>query len=171
VRTWSEQLQEANLGSVQLERANLTRANLGRADLRGASLDKATQLNDAILRFASLDQTIFDNTNLSVVRWQDVPILGDELRARAEKDDIGKRKSHWQRVEDYQAAARAYRRLAVALQANGMNDAADTYRYRAQLMQRRFHWHSRRFGPFSALLAPLAGYGYKPRAASSLMRW
>ena len=45
-----------------------------------------------------------------------------------------------------------------------MNDEADTYRYRAQLMQRRFHWHSRRFDrwSFSAILALLAGYGYKP---------
>jgi hypothetical protein len=138
-----------------------------RADLCGASLDKATQLNAAKLVLVSLDQTIFDNTNLSVARRQDAPILGDDLRARATRDDEGGRRSRWQRALEYQAAARAYRRLLAALQTNGMNDEADTYRYRAQLMQRRFHWRSLRFGrwSFSALLAPLAGYGYKPARA------
>jgi uncharacterized protein YjbI with pentapeptide repeats len=76
-------LERADLGGARLEGADLSKANLERADLRRASFDKATQLHDAILHFASLDQTIFDNTNLSVVRWQDVPILGAELRARS----------------------------------------------------------------------------------------
>ena len=34
------------------------------------------------------------------------------------------RKTRQQRVEDYQAAAPAYRRLGMALQTNGMNDEA-----------------------------------------------
>src|SRR6516225_3324751 len=91
--------------AAQLAWANLVVAQLEGADLRGASLDKAAHLNDATLKAVSLDQTIFDNTNLSVVPWQDVPILGNEVRARATKDDSGKRKSRQQRVEDYQAAA------------------------------------------------------------------
>lgn len=65
---------------------------------------------------------MFDNPDLSVVRWQHVPIIGDEVRARDRKDDKRKRKTRQQRVEDYQAAA--YRRLGVALQTNGMNDEA-----------------------------------------------
>jgi hypothetical protein len=101
---------------------------------------------------------------LCVVRWQDISVLGDEVGARSRKFADGDRNTHQQRAESYQAAARAYRRLAVALQTNGMIDEADTYRYRAQLMQRRFYWHNRRLGRwfFSALLALLAGYGYKP---------
>jgi hypothetical protein len=126
-------------------------------------MDKATLLNGALLDHASLDQATFDNTNLSVVDWKKVPILGDEETAQNPKDSDGKRKSHQQRVTEYQAAVRAYRRLAVALQANGLSAESANYLYRASIMERRLARHERRVGAyfFSVLLAVLAGYGYR----------
>ncbi|MEO7074209.1 MAG: hypothetical protein ABI068_02770, partial [Ktedonobacterales bacterium] len=67
---------------------------------------------------------------------------------------------------EYQAAVRAYRLLAVALQAKGMNEEAGTYAYRAQVCQRQVLRYSgwRVFGRylFSWFLDGLAGYGYRP---------
>jgi uncharacterized protein YjbI with pentapeptide repeats len=157
------QLQGANLGAAQLEGTNLSKAQLQNVSLHGVSLDKTSRLNNAILRGVSLDQATFDNTNLSVVDWKQAPILGDELTAQAAKDTDGKRKSRQLRIAEYQAAVRAYRRLAVALQANGLSAEAANYLYRASIMERRLARHERRAGAyfFSVLLAVLAGYGYR----------
>jgi hypothetical protein len=149
--------------NLHLEGADLGGAQLQDADLRGASFDKASILNNAVLTGVVLDQVTFDNTNLSVVDWRNVLILGDELRARMAKDENGERKSRADRVLEYQGAARAYRRLAVALQANGLSEEVSGYLYRAQIMQRRLAYRERRLGAyfFSVLLAVLAGYGYR----------
>lgn len=153
----------ADLSGAQLKGADLSGAQLAGADLTTASFDKTSRLNDAVLIGASLDQVTFDNTNLSVVDWKLVPVLGDELRAQTSKARDGKRKTRTQRIQEYKAAARAYRRLSVALQANGLSEEASEYLYRAQIMQRRLAWRERRLGAylFSALLAVLAGYGYR----------
>ena len=128
------QLQCANLVRTQFQRSYLHLAEMNNADLRGASFDKTSRLTSAILTGATLDQVTFDNTNLSVVDWRLVSVLGDELTAQTAKDKDGKRKKRQQRVEEYQAAARAYRRLAVALQANGLSEEASGYLHRAQIM-------------------------------------
>ena len=61
---------------------------------------------------------------------------------------------------------RANRQLAVVLRAQGLNEAADRFAYRAQVLRRRVLRRSgtRAYGPylFSWLLDVLAGYGYKP---------
>jgi uncharacterized protein YjbI with pentapeptide repeats len=134
-----------------------------RANLRNAWMDNATALNGARLNRACLDQATFDSTNLSVVDWNQAPILGDELTAQTAQFANGKRKPRPQRVIDYQAAVRAYRRLAVALQANGLSAEAANYLYRASIMEHRLARHERRVGAyfFSVLLAVLAGYGYR----------
>jgi uncharacterized protein YjbI with pentapeptide repeats len=68
--------------------------------------------------------------------------------------------------ERLQAAVRANRQLAVVLCAQGLNEAADRFSYRAQVLRRRVLRCSgaRAYGPyiFSWLLDVLAGYGYKP---------
>jgi hypothetical protein len=157
------QLRNADLSGVQLASADLRGAHLERTILVGASFDKASRLNNTILTSASLDQVTFENTNLSVVDWRLAPILGDELTAQSAKDENSGRKPRSQRIEEYQAAARAYRRLAMALQANGLSEETAGYLYRAQIMQRRLAYRERRFGAylFSVLLAVLAGYGYR----------
>ncbi len=68
--------------------------------------------------------------------------------------------------ERLQAAVRANRQFAVVLRAQGLNEAADRFAYRAQVLRRRVLRRSgtRAYGPylFSWLLDVLAGYGYKP---------
>jgi uncharacterized protein YjbI with pentapeptide repeats len=156
-------LEGADLIDAHLESAFLFRAHLEGSKLDRASFNKTSRLNEAVLSGASLDQTTFDNTNLSVVDWKKVPILGDELAAQKAKDRDGKRKSRQQRVTDYQAAVRAYRRIAVVLQGNGLSAESANYLYRASIMERRLARHERRVGAyfFSVLLAVLAGYGYR----------
>lgn len=152
-----------DLRNAHLERATLGNAHLERATLIGASLDKATQLNEATLTGVLLDQITFDNTNLTVVEWDGVPVLGDEARAREAQGRFVMRKSREERAGEYAAAARAYRLLAVALQAKGLGDIAARYLYRAQIMQRKRRWHERHLGAYlgSAFLALFAGYGYR----------
>ncbi len=165
------QLQGADLHGAQLEGADLSSAQLAGAELTEASLDKATRLNGATLTGVLLDQVILDNTNLTVVEWDHVPVLGDELRADEAREQLGgepsdakgTRKTRQQRAEEYAAAVRAYRLLAVALQNTGLGEVAARYSYRAQIMQRKRRWHERRLSAYlgSAFLALFAGYGYR----------
>jgi hypothetical protein len=112
----------------------------------------------------SLDQVTFDNVNLTVVDWSAVPILGDELTAKRANDRHGTQRDAATRRDDYAAAARANRVLAVELRSQGMNEDADRYAYRAQLLQPRLLWRQGRRGRAcgSWLLDAVSGYGYKP---------
>jgi hypothetical protein len=130
---------------------------------RGASFDKVLRLNDAVLTGARFDQVTFDNTNLPVVDWSLVDILGDERTARERKNDAGKPKPRAQRRNEYKAAVRANRVLAVALQAQGLSEDAARFAYHSQVVRRRVYRLQRQPGAylFSVLLATLAGYGYR----------
>jgi hypothetical protein len=156
-------LEQASLDRACLEGANLFYAHLEGADLRLASLDKTTRLNEAVLTGVLLDQVTLDNPNLTVVEWDDVPVLGDELEADRKHDGEGKRKTRDTRAEEYAAAARAYRLLMGALQGKGLGDVAARYASRAQIMQRKRRFYERRWGAYfgSGFLALLAGYGYR----------
>src|SRR5260221_11023160 len=157
------QLQGAELQQAQLQGAELEEAQLEQANLVGASLDKTTRLNDAILTGVRLDQVTFDNANLTVVEWDRVPVLGDELQEHRERNDWGEPMSLYDRADDYAAAARAYRLLMVALQGKGLGDVAARYAYRAQIMQRKRRFYERRWGAYlgSGFLALVPGYGYR----------
>ena len=68
------------------------------------------------------------------------------------------------RLDEFKAAVRANRALALSLRSQGLNEDADRFACRAQVLQRQV---LRRQGkPFRALgswfLHLLAGYGYKP---------
>jgi hypothetical protein len=157
-------LEQAHLYEAHLEGANLRQAHLEHADLRGTWLDKTTGLNEAALTGVALDQISFDGANLAVVDWSAVTILGDEVRADKRVDEHGKPKDPTMRLNEYKAAVRANRLLAVALRSQGLNEDADRYAYRAQLLQSHV-WA--RQGKWLAnlgnnLLYVLAGYGYKP---------
>ena len=158
------QLQGANLDGAHLEQASLYGAHLERANLAAAWFDKATLLGDAVLMGVSLDQVTFDGTNLTVVDWSVVTILGDEELARESKYASAEPKSRQSRLAEYKSAVRANRVLAVALRNQGLNEDADRFAYRAQLLQQQVLRRQRKFGAylFSRLLDGLAGYGYKP---------
>jgi uncharacterized protein YjbI with pentapeptide repeats len=156
-------LEDAFLSRAHLEGANLGDARLERANLSGASFDKTSHLNDAVLTGASFDQVTFDNTNLTVVNWSLVDILGDERTARDTKFSDGEPKTRDARLYQYRAAARANRVLAVALNAQGLTEDATRFAYRAKVLQRTVYRLQRKRGAylFSLLLAALAGYGYR----------
>ena len=184
---WAE-LEGANLRGAWLEGANLQWAQLDRADLREAELEGANlrgaQLEGADLREAQLERAClggiklgnkqrigpcfadaqWGNANLAVVDWSQVSRLGDEREARRRKTGDGKKKERRTRLREYQAAVRANRQLALALQAQGLNEEAARFAYRAHRLQRIVFRRQRKFGRylFSSFLNLLAGYGYKP---------
>ena len=166
-------LEKALLRGAHLEGAFLGQAQLNDANLTAAWFDKTSQLNEAVLTGVSLDQVTFDNTNLTVVDWSRVDILGDERSARRRRYSLfspedGKPKHRKIRLDEYKSAVRANRVLAVALRNQGLNEDADRFAYRAQLLQQQVLRFRRKFGAyvFSRFLDVLAGYGYRPRRAA-----
>ena len=161
-------LEGAILRGAHLEGASLRNAHLEGSDLRGAFFTSATNLAGVLLGnekfgFASLRGIRWDDVELSVVDWTQVKILGDERQARQRMRDNGEVKTATIRLVEYLEAVRANRKLAVALQGQGLNEEAAGFAYRAQILQRKVFWMQRRVGRwlFSLMLAFLAGYGYR----------
>lgn len=146
-----------------MEGANLIQAHLKNADLRLTLLNSGTRLNGAILTGVSLDQAIFENTNLSDVEWERVPLLGDEWAANKSYAFGNIAKQSPLRAKQYEAAARAYRMLSTALQNQGLGRDADNYAYRAKVMRRRQLWHQRRWLSYlgDAIFGLTCGYGHR----------
>ena len=95
------------------------------------------------------------------------PALTKKLRERLVREERAQPETQQQlELERFRAAVRAYRQLAVVLRAQGLNEAADRFAYRAHVLQKRVLWRSgaRSYGSyfFSCFLDVLAGYGYKP---------
>ena len=89
--------------------------------------------------------------------------LGDEWKAE-QKTNSSEKKSRHERLNEYRVGVRANRQLAVALQAQGLNEEASRFAYRAQRLQRIVLRQQKKIGQylFSSFLDLLAGYGYKP---------
>jgi hypothetical protein len=102
--------------------------------------------------------------NLAVVNWAPITALGDARLALSSRDEAGEPKDRVMRMRGYESAVRAHRQLAVALRGQGINEQADRFAYRAQVLQREVLRRQRRWGAYagSALLDGLAGYGYMP---------
>ena len=165
----SAHLEKADLYKAHLEGADLSRTHLEGTSLRGAFFDVASNINEASLGneklgFALLADVHWDDVNLSVVDWTRVKMLGDENEAQRPKRWDGEVKKKDERIGDYRMAVRAYRQLAVKLQAQGLNEESVNFAYRAQLLQRVVFWKQRKFGQylFSLFRDLLAGYGYRP---------
>lgn len=173
----SAHLREAALPGAYLRFATLAGARLPRADLRGAvlqgaRLDATTVLSEAILDGATwLGDVIWGGVSLARVDWSRVPRLGDEAaalpaaatRPRLPRPDDGPASERERQLAAYQAAARAYQQLALALQGQGLADEAGRYAYRGQVLRRKTLWRQGRLGRwlFSWTLGLLAGYGYR----------
>lgn len=189
-------LEGAFLRAVHLEEANLFRAHLEHSHLMGAHLEK-TSLTEAYLDNASLRNAIFNdekhiaprladihwgNTNLAVVAWASIKMLGDELEAgrwemnKRKKIKQGETKEKEVFYEVYWTAIRANRQLAVALQSQGLNEFAGRFAYRAHVLRRRMlrsqitlpqeriWFRVIKLGHylFSLFFDLLAGYGFRP---------
>jgi pentapeptide repeat protein len=164
-------LEEADLHNAHLEGVTLKRAFLNEADLSKAFFDTASSITtlgppDAIPLLAEVR---WGGVNLTQIDWSQVTIIGDERIARKQKRGV-------QQLEHFHQAVRAYRKLALELQAQGLNEEATRFAYRAQTLQRRVFRLQFLQRPaslrqrirmlkawlFSWFLFVLAGYGYKP---------
>ena len=140
------QLEEADLQGAQLEGANLRAARMSGVDLREAFLDAKTQLATAFLTSTiQVADVVWNGVPLTRLEWVLVPRLGDEVVARQNWTRLPlthrsrpKTTTEWR--DGYQAAARAYRQLAIALREQGISDGADRFTYRALIMQRKALW-------------------------------
>ena len=172
-------LEYANLRDAHLEGADLSRAhlegtrfretNLAGADLRLAYFDHATGFNNVILGdeqhgFVLLADVHWGEVNLSLVDWKLVTILGEENRIKQNSATGGKVKQSGDLLKKYHEAVRANRQLSVVLpESRTKRRGSARFAYRAQILQRKVLWKQHSFGKwlFSALLALLAGYGYR----------
>ena len=188
-------LNEARLCGTRRDEATLARlraldsaaaATLPGADLAGIFFDSTTALDEAALGdeqygAVSVADARWGGANLAVVDWTPVRMLGDERTAREPCDANGKPKDAGARLAELRTAVRASRQLAVALRDQGLNEQADLFAYRAQVLQRSVLWHEALRRPatgerhawrkralrggqyvFSLFLDGLAGYGYRP---------
>jgi len=116
------------------------------------------------------------DANIAVIDWSTIQKLGNEVLARRRKQDNGKIKGTSTRLSEHREAVRANRQLSVVLRNQGLNEEADHFAYRAQVLQRcvfRLQIYQsgtklrRRTGAFlsylfSWFLDLLSGYGYQP---------
>jgi uncharacterized protein YjbI with pentapeptide repeats len=176
-------LSDAHLAGKALSATELTRVRRVRPDFRevlpgavlyGAFFDAATALDDAALGHPEhgcvcLADLRWGDVNLAVVDWGRVPVLGDELLVTHSDGMESQPPDHETWLRECAAAVRANRQLAVALQAQGLDEDAARYAYRAQLLQRRVLGRQLRTGSieklgpwlFSWILYLLGGYGYR----------
>ena len=194
-----------NFSEAHLEGANLSGAHLEGADLSDAFFTGTTNLRGIVfgnkqVGFVSLAGVHWGEVDLSVVDWTHVNVLGDEQQAHRWKGDGGKIKDAATRLEGYRRAAGANRRLAVALQGQGLSDAAtrlEEYRtavranrqlgvalqgqglneeaahfaYRAQLLQRVVLRRQRKVGRYLFSLVLDLLAGYGYRPGRSLIAY
>ena len=138
-------LERANLAGANLEGAYLRSAYLEGADLRKAFFDSRTSLEGAALsskrvECARVAEVCWSDVNLSLVDWTHITMLGDEHKARQRTTYGDVVKDLIKQLEDYREAVRAYRQLANAMRAQGMNEEAVPFAYRAQVLQRAVLW-------------------------------
>jgi uncharacterized protein YjbI with pentapeptide repeats len=184
-------LEWAGLRGTRLEGAYLPNAHLQGADLRNAFFDGVSNLEGITLSdekggTAVMADVSWDNVNLALVDWSRITRLGDEKKAHQLRTGQGIVKGRGKQLEDYRAAVRATRQLANAMRAQGMNEEAIPFAYRAQALQRKVLWRQVLWGEaeapqqrtllrdvgsrlrklaalvFSSFLDAIAGYGYKP---------
>lgn len=160
------------------------------ANLQGAFFSAATSLTQTMLGnkehgYVRIADVRWGSVNLWRVEWtqstgsrlsrrRKAIILGDEQLARQPENDEqlarqpkdldGIPNTKPPRGWEFAVAVRANRQLAVALRNQGMNEDADRFAYRAQVLQQEVLRRQRKFGGylFSRLLDGVAGYGYKP---------
>jgi uncharacterized protein YjbI with pentapeptide repeats len=167
---WEAHLERADLREARLEETDLSRVSLASADLTGATLASATGIGPALV------DVKWGETNLSVVDWSHVQMLGDEYYARRRVDGEGQKKTWEKRHKEYQYAHRANHQLAVKLQDQGLVDDAARFAYRAKCLKRTVLWYDLLLAQtmrqrlqmswpllFSWALFLLAGYGYRLR--------
>lgn len=168
-------LEGANMASTHLEGAYLREAYLAGTDLRHVVCDNGTNIEKVMLfdkqwGCALLADVRWGDCNLALIDWRSLVPLGDELLVRklATPERQAKSSGEKQRLLDsYQAAVRAYRQLANALRAQGMNEEAVPFAYRALVLQRGVLWRQVLWGQVSVTQSD----GVQPGQAGTRQRW
>jgi len=171
----------ASMQNARFIGADLTGANLSKSHLEGAYLNYALlrniRLSEAYLAGSYLEGVVmademrigpqlvdvhWNDVNLAFVKWSQIDMVSEEYQAHHKEED-GKLKDSFTRVEEYETAVRANRQLAVVLQNQGLDEDARRFAYRAKILQRKILWKQRNFWKWLgfAILALLAGYGYR----------
>src|SRR3989440_6630843 len=169
-------LEQAKLRGTRMEGAYLPEAHLQGTDLRSTFFDSASNLegitlSDKKFGCASLADVHWGSVNLSVVNWVQVRILGDEDKVRQRERDrqTGTVREKGKLLEDYHEAVRANRQLANAMRAQGMNEEAIPFAYRAQVLQRKVFWRQVLWGQVEALQTDVQHEG--PWQRVQALRW
>ncbi len=120
----------ADLTEACLQQANMREAVLAGAILYETLLDADTHLERAVLSdsqrgCACVENARWEGTNLTVLDWTQLPVLGDERKAHTRKTFLG-----------YRAAVRANRQFATVLREQGLSEEADSFAYRGQRLKR-----------------------------------
>src|SRR5260370_42516280 len=121
---------------------------------------RAERAVDMLLRAQEVSDAVVSHVTRS-------PSLSKKVREQMTREERPQRETQQQlELERFRVPVRANTQLAVVLRAQGLNEAADRFAYRAHVLQRRVLWRSgaRSYGSyfFSCFLDVLAGYGYKP---------
>lgn len=151
-------MQSAHLGSWTIPDQDSSRlgrwkrgshfpSTLPPADMRNAFFDEASDLWEVDLGDGAYGTPLvvdvqWGGVNLTVIDWSRIVRLGDEYKARRPRKLNQTLKLPAERLGEYQQAIRAYRQLALALRAQGINEVADRFAYRAQSLQRSLLWQS-----------------------------
>jgi uncharacterized protein YjbI with pentapeptide repeats len=169
-------MENAHLFRVRFHGAILDRLHLEGANLASAQFDATTAIFGA--RFSSpqhgtafLIEVNWGGASLNNVNWARVGMLAEERLARHPdrpvRAPIPPSMRALPRVAMFENATRANRQLAAALREQGINEWADHFAYRANVVQRqvlrRRHQYLRYGG--SLLLDLISGYGYRPLRA------
>lgn len=161
-------LQGGSLNSTHLEGTWLAHAHLEGADLSSCFFDVETKLHKVTFYSQKMGGAIladvrWGDVNLAVVDWSVLSILGDEVGADQYKTG-DKELEQILHLEFLERATRAYRQLSIVLRNQGLNDEANRFAYRAQLMQRIVYRRQKKYWRYlgSLFLDLLTGYGYKP---------
>ncbi len=172
-------LLDVSAAGAHFEKANLRFVNLGGefegahfedARMEGIRFSERAYLNGAWLGserndLAYLADIRWNGNSLALAHWvrspQPVPAGG--LGTPYGSEDLRNAEQIPQLLE-CQSALRASRQLALELRSQGLNDQADDFAYRAQLLQR--HVNRLQHHPLRALgslsLDLISGYGYRP---------
>ncbi len=126
-------LLRANLAGAHFEGTDLGLAQMTGADLRQAYCDEHTYLGGALLQGALLDGLRLRGTDLTVVDWEAVRTFGEEADAGGAPLPA--------KPGGFRLTARVYRRIGLALRAQGMSTEGNRFTARARLMEERALWH------------------------------
>jgi hypothetical protein len=127
------------------------------------------RLTDGVHGTRQVADVWWGSVNLAMMPWSSISMLGDEevarrIRAGHRRPDTLDGVSDDSPLDQTEEAVRANRQVSLELRAHGLNEHADRFAYRAQMLQRRvYRLQGKALCYFGSLFLDLiSGYGYRP---------